>query len=606
MCTIPTLKDGEGKWHTEAGDKAALLAEAFHKKNKLPEVEKNEFSQLRAPATVGEEVPTRREVVNEDTAEKLLGELDPYSASGPDGLSTRVLKRCAKALARPVSMLANRILETGRWPEGWVQHWVVPLHKKKETFLCQNYRGVHLTAQLSKVMERLLGTLWLDAANSDAQVGDNQFAYRKKRGGRDLLAYASLKWLWAMRMKQKVAIYLSDVSGAFDKVEAERLFAKLTAKNIPPKTLAVLRSWLRERRATVVVGGQGSDLPWLRDQVFQGTVWGPILWSLFYEDSREAVQKNGFEELVFADDLNAFKVFDYDVKQDSVEGEVNECQKNLHRWGKANRVTFDPGKEQRAVLSRWPGHGSGDPFVLLGTVFDSMMTMAPAVEEIVKKVRWRKHVLLRSRRYHTTDHMVHLWKARVLGSIEHHTAAIYHASDTVLAQLDRIQTSYLEALGISEEEALLEHNLAPLAMRRDIAMLGLIHRTTLGQGPSHFEEFFKPATVPLPADHEASKAGLPLHDRQVASFRQPLGLDFSFTSGRCAPPDFFLKSAFGLIDVYNLLPPAVVTEGSTVQRFQGALQGMARQAACEKSGQWRSLFTPRWELRYHPLLRLRT
>ena len=63
VCTIPTLKDGEGKWHTEAGDKAALLAEAFHKKNKLPEVEKNEFSQLRAPATVGKEVPTRRRIV---------------------------------------------------------------------------------------------------------------------------------------------------------------------------------------------------------------------------------------------------------------------------------------------------------------------------------------------------------------------------------------------------------------------------------------------------------------------------------------------------------------------------------------------------------------
>ncbi len=60
--------------------------------------------------------------------------------------------------------------------------------------------------------------------------------------------------------------------------------------------------------------------------------------------------------------------------------------------------------------------------------------------------------------------MVHLWKARVLGSIEHRTAAIYHAADTVLNQLDKQQTSYLEALEMTEEEALVEHNLAPLPL----------------------------------------------------------------------------------------------------------------------------------------------
>ena len=33
-------------------------------------------------------------------------------------------------------------------------------------------------------------------------------------------------------------------------------------------------------------------------------------------------------------------------------------------------------------------------------------------------------------------------------------------------------------------------NLAPLDIRRDIAQLGLIHRTVLNKGPPHFKEFF--------------------------------------------------------------------------------------------------------------------
>ena len=40
-------------------------------------------------------------------------------------------------------------------------HWIVPIYKTKAIFQPGNYRGVHLTAQLSKVMERFLGQLWL-------------------------------------------------------------------------------------------------------------------------------------------------------------------------------------------------------------------------------------------------------------------------------------------------------------------------------------------------------------------------------------------------------------------------------------------------------------
>ena len=56
----------------------------------------------------------------------------------------------------------------------------------------------------------------------------------------------------------------------------------------------------------------------------------------------------------------------------------------------------------------------------------------------------------------------------------------------LLQRLDRIQDRFLEELGLSAAEALLKHNLAPLSTRRDIAMLGLIHRTVLGCGPNTF------------------------------------------------------------------------------------------------------------------------
>ena len=53
-------------------------------------------------------------------------------------------------------------------------------------------------------------------------------------------------------------------------------------------------------------------------------------------------------------------------------------------------------------------------------------------------------------------------------------------------------TSFLRKVGISEIDAIVNFKLAPLASRRDIAMLGVIHRAVLGEGPPQLRELFKP------------------------------------------------------------------------------------------------------------------
>ena len=62
------------------------------------------------------------------------------------------------------------------------------------------------------------------------------------------------------------------------------------------------------------------------------------------------------------------------------------------------------------------------------------------------------------------------FKQRVLGFVECRTPAIYHATTTVLNQLDRTQDNFFRELGIDSTAALMDFNLAPLSMRRDIAL----------------------------------------------------------------------------------------------------------------------------------------
>lgn len=168
-------------------------------------------------------------VPTEEVAARILRGLQEDSATGPDMLPTRMLRECADG---PFKILALLILEQGSWPQAWMNHGIIPPFKKSAVFKPGNYRGIHLTPQVSKAMERFLGSMVVTFMSLPAIAGTNQFAYQKARGARDALACMVLSWLSGFNRRLKFGVYCSDVSGAFDRVSARRLLDKLKAKGL--------------------------------------------------------------------------------------------------------------------------------------------------------------------------------------------------------------------------------------------------------------------------------------------------------------------------------------------------------------------------------------
>jgi hypothetical protein len=494
----------------------------------------------------------------------MLSKLREDSGTGPDLLPARILKKCFRELAKPVKLLALRILATGVWPELWLQHWIVPLYKRKSVYLPSNYRGIHLTAQLSKVLERLLKLQIEPYLSNISAYGPRQFAYTVGRGARDALAMLVLLWIKALAAGSKIAIYCSDVAGAFDRVRKERLVAKLHAKRIHPQITAVITSWLQERTSRVVVGGACSDEMLLKNMVFQGTVDGPMLWNLFYEDARHAINEWLFEEVVFADDLNAYRIFSSNTDNRCIDQAISNCQHELHKWGRANQVSFDASKESRHILSLT--EPIGNTFRLLGICFDGALDMCSTVGELVADAGWKLRTLIRTRRYYNDADLIMLYKTHLLSYIEYRTAAIYHARRDVLSKLDEVQTRFLRDVGVSEVEALMEFNLAPLALRRDIAMLGMLHRAKLGLGPPQLRELFK-----------LKPGGYQIQDVYEDSGKSPL----------------IRRSAWGLVAVYNRLGSGAQSI-LKVSDFQGYLQERVKKLIAGGNGdRWQCSYSPR-------------
>ena len=79
-------------------------------------------------------------------------------ASGIDMIKNEVLKICLddKGFLEALQLLVNKIFNEGKYPTSWKTELIRPIHKKEETSLEKNYRGISLTSCLGKLFNNLL------------------------------------------------------------------------------------------------------------------------------------------------------------------------------------------------------------------------------------------------------------------------------------------------------------------------------------------------------------------------------------------------------------------------------------------------------------------
>ena len=158
------------------------------------------------------------------------------------------------------------------------------------------------------------------------------------------------------------------------------------------------------------------------------------------------------------------------------------------------------------------------------------------------------------------------------------TGAVYHAFTTVLAPLDRLFDHLLEHLNISREIGFRRFNLLPFSTRRDIAMLGLIHKCVLGIAHPLLQDLFAQPALSGSFSHP-TRFNRTLHGRQLKDHL--IG----------AHSDQIHRSVFGLVKVYNRLPGYIV-EHTEITAFQKGLMEILRDT-CDRRENWADFLSPR-------------
>ena len=222
--------------------------------------------------------------------------LNPFKALEPDELHPRVLKELATELGPIFAHLFQRLIDSGDIPKEWTLANISPLFKKGDRALAYNYRPVSLTCVPCKLLEHIVCSNIMARLDEHKLLSDKQHTFRKWHSCETQLATVINDWAKNLDNKGQVDTFILD----FEKL----LKSKLFSYGIGGKTLKWINAFLFNRQQRVVVNGVKLDWAPVVSGVPQGTVLGPLLFSLLINDITADIES---KIRLFADDCVCYR-----------------------------------------------------------------------------------------------------------------------------------------------------------------------------------------------------------------------------------------------------------------------------------------------------------
>ena len=241
-------------------------------------------------------------LIDVDEARKTLSSLRTKNSSGHDGISVKLLKHLAPALLPSLTLIINQSLLTGIFPGKLKIAKVIPLHKKGDTQIMDNYRPVSLLSSISKLFEKVAYNQLYSYFKTERHFYDSQYGFRDEHS----TEFAALEMVDRIvneidAKNTPISIFM-DLSKAFDTLNHAILLKKLKHYGISDTELKWFKSYLENRYQYVEINNEKSPLCLITTGVPQGSILGPLLFLIYMNDIVKA--SSFFKYILYADDTN--------------------------------------------------------------------------------------------------------------------------------------------------------------------------------------------------------------------------------------------------------------------------------------------------------------
>ena len=187
--------------------------------------------------------------------------------------------------------MINQSLITGIFPDKLKIAKVIPLFKKNDASVIDNYRPISLLPSISKLFEKVV---FLQLSEYSTE-----------------LASVELMDRIISAMDRKTITIFMDLSKAFVTLNHNTLLDKLYHYGIRETALCWFKDYLTNRQQYLEIDDTASDKRVITTRVPQGSILGPLLFLIYMNDISYTSQL--FKFILHADDTTLFSSIEYSL-----------------------------------------------------------------------------------------------------------------------------------------------------------------------------------------------------------------------------------------------------------------------------------------------------
>ena len=324
--------------------------------------------------------------IGEEDVVNVIDKLPSKTSSGVDGISTNLLKDIKYIISKPLTLIINQCLETGIFPSKLKVAKVIPILKRGDETIFDNYRPISILPAISKVFERII----FNQIHNYFHVNDlyfcSQYGFRKEHSTE--LAVLELVDRITQHLDKgttPINVYL-DLSKAFDTLDHNILLHKLKYYGIEGTALRLFESYLNERQQYVDLDGTNSNYNRILTGVPQGSILGPLLFIIYINDIAQS--SNHFNFIIYADDTTLCSTLKINADATKLNRELN----NVSHWLNLNKLSLNV-KKTKAMVFRMPQKKIIQPNIQInGSNIEFVENFIFLGITINNKLNWNSHI----------------------------------------------------------------------------------------------------------------------------------------------------------------------------------------------------------------------
>ena len=189
--------------------------------------------------------------VEEIEIDRLIRELPNKKSYGYDKINNCLLKELRPVITHPLTIVFNKSLVEGVFPNSMKHADTVPLFKSKNNTDCNNYRPISLLITMSKLLEKVMYNRTLQFLDKHQLLFISQYGFRKKHSCSDAIMELTSEILKNKENSLYTACVFLDLSKAFDTLKPEILLSKMSNYGIRGQANQWFSSYLNNRKLRV-------------------------------------------------------------------------------------------------------------------------------------------------------------------------------------------------------------------------------------------------------------------------------------------------------------------------------------------------------------------